>query len=141
MKTRVAWILASVLLAGCNRLDTPERLADRFTDLYFVETDQARARALTSGLAEKKIDDELRLVGEVRRTMTSDMQKPTVEWDRRNIETHGERARATYDLRIRQGGDDSRRVLQVGMQRMSGKWTISNFSVEELPPGGLPQRR
>ena len=134
-------LLALGLATACNRLDTPARVGDRFIDLYFVETDQGRARGLTSGLAERKIDDELRLVGEVRRTMNPDQAKPTVEWDRRSLDERGERARATYDLRIRQAGDESRRVLQINLERIAGKWTVSNFSVEELPPGGIPQHR
>src|SRR5438128_1972874 len=129
-------IMVALLLVGCDRQASPERAADRFVDLYFVEIDQARARELASGLARQKLDDELQLVKEVRRTVTPDQAKPTIGYERTGLTPMGERARATYDVHIRQGGDESHRRVMLGLERIDGRWTVSNFTVEEgaAPP-------
>lgn len=131
-----AWALAATG-AECGRLDTPERVGDRFVDLYFVEIDQARAQALASGLARKKLDDELRLVAEVRRSVSPDQAKPSVSWDRTEAVRQGERARLQYEVHARQGADDTRKHVLLGLERTDGRWTVSNFTVDESagPPG------
>ena len=130
-----AWF---VLLGGCG--DGPGRVGDRFVDLYFVEIDQARARPITSGLARQKLDEELRLVAEVRRGVTPDRAKPTVYYRRRGADVAGDRARSTYEVRIRHGSDESRRRVLLTLERSDGRWTVGNFTLEdEAPESPLPR--
>ena len=124
-------------LTGCA--ETPQRVADRFVDRYFVEADQARARPLTAGLAQKKIDDELKLVGPVRQAEDDREQKrPTVFYERRELSVEGERARATYDLTIRFGSDETRKNALLSLEHAEGVWRVANFMVAE---GHLPGPR
>jgi hypothetical protein len=136
-------LVAALCVGGAGCRETPERVGDRFVDLYFVEIDQARARPLTSGLALRKLEDELRLVEGVRRTYTPDQAKPSVYWERLGGEvvgaTPGERhARESYEVRIRQGSDETRRSVLLTLEERGGRWTVSNFTVEETAP---PARR
>jgi hypothetical protein len=132
MRASGGWWLAAVAAAalfGCS--DTPERVGDRFMDRYFVEIDQARARPLTSGLATRKLDEELRLVESVRKSYSPDQAKPTVYYGRLGGETAVDHARASYEVRIKQGRDDTRRSVLLTFERTGGRWTVSNFTVEE----------
>lgn len=119
--------------SGCA--ETPEKTADRFVDLYFVEAEQARARPLAVGLAEKKLDDELRLVGDVRRTAGGAQPRPTVYWKRRAARVDGERAHVTYDLTIRFGGDESKKHAMLSLERVGDGWRVANW---QLSDGALP---
>ena len=134
----LTWVLGAALLAlaGCN--DTPERVADHFVDFYFVEIDQARARPLTTGLASRKLDDELHLVESIRQTYEPDQAKPSIFYVRQGLSLRGERARATYDLTIRRGGDDeSHRQVLVSLERVDRRWKVGNFLISEgQPPVG-----
>lgn len=141
---RSVWALGALLiaLAACN--DTPEKVADHFVDFYFVEIDQARARPLTTGLASRKIEDELRLVESIRQTYEPDQAKPSIFYVRQNLSLRGERARATYDLTIRRAGDEGHRQVLVSLERVEGRWKVGNFLISEgngegQPlPGGVP---
>jgi hypothetical protein len=129
----VAAALLALAFGGCA--DTPERAGDRFMDRYFVEIDQARARPYTSGLATQKLDDELALVTEIRRRYTADEAKPTVYYERLAATRTDDpaHARARYELRIRQGADETRRIVLLTLERAAGRWTVSNFVVQEPP--------
>jgi len=124
------------LLFGCGN-DSPERIGDRFVDYYLVEVDQARARPLACGLAEKKLDDELRLVENVRREPARDEQRPTIFYTRRDLRREGDRAHATYDVTVKFGGDETRKNAMLSLERLNGKWCVANFTLED---GHLPQR-
>jgi hypothetical protein len=130
------WFVLLVLVGGCGR--GPADVADKFVDLYFVETDQARARGLSSGLAEKKLDDEIKLVTDIRRTVDPEAQKPTVFYKRRELRVEGERANATYDVTVQFGHDETPKNAMVSLERIAGEWRVANFTVAE---GHLPLRR
>jgi hypothetical protein len=127
---------ALLALAACN--DTPEKVADHFVDFYFVEIDQARARPLTTGLASRKLDDELRLVESIRQTYEPDQAKPSIFYVRQDLSLRGERARATYELTIRRGGDESHRQVLVSLERVEGRWKVGNFLIFEGKGEGQP---
>jgi len=46
----------------------------------------------------------------------------------------GDRARESYEVRIKQGTDETRRSVMLTLERRGGLWTVSNFTVEEPPP-------
>jgi hypothetical protein len=133
-------LLLALACAGCGR--GPDKVADRFVDLYFVETDQVRARELASGLAAKKLDDEIKLVTDVRRTVDPDAAKPTVFYTRHELRVQGDRANATYDVTVQYGGDLTRKNAMVSLERIGGAWRVANFTVAEghLPPRPEPTR-
>jgi hypothetical protein len=138
-----AALLLSLLAAGCTP-KTPADVADRFVDLYFVEIDQKRALAYSTGLAHGKLEEELGLVEKVRQEMTPDLKKPSVFYVRRDLQVDGARARATYDITVRQGRDETLRSALVSLEEEGGRWTVGNFIVREghltaKPPAAPPK--
>ena len=131
-------IAALLLIGAAGCAGTPEKVGDKFVDLYFVETDQAGAKPLTTGLAEKKLDDELKLVSEVRKTVDGNAPKPSVFYTRRSLRADGEHANITYDLTIRFGGDETRKNAMLSLERKDEGWRVANFLVSE---GQLPASR
>lgn len=129
------FLLAATLL-GCAP-KTPEKVADRFVDLYFVEIDQRRALELASGLARAKLEEELSLVEKVRHQVSADQAKPSIFYVRRDAQVALDHARLSYDLTIRQGRDQTHRSAFISVEHSGGKWTVGNFMVRE---GHLPAR-
>ena len=129
-------LFALWLLAGCAP-KSAAAVADKFVDLYFVEIDQKKALPLTTGLAHQKIEEELSLVADIRRSYEPDQAKPSIFYTRQSQSEAGEHARFTYDLTIRQGHDETHRNALISAERVDGKWTIANFIVQE---GHLPER-
>lgn len=133
---RLLVLCGLVALAGCAP-KTPEKVADRFVDLYFVEIDQKRALGLASGLAKSKLEEELNLVETVRQTQSADQAKPSVFYSRRDAQVQGEHARLSYDITIKQGRDETQRHALISVEQTGGRWTVGNFMVAE---GHLPAR-
>jgi hypothetical protein len=127
------WLLALFVL-GCAPKGA-EGVADKFVDLYFVEIDQRRALPLTTGLAHSKIEEELSLVADVRKTVDPDSAKPSIFYARKSTNLDGDHARLAYDITIRQGRDETHRNAMISAERIDGKWTVANFIVQE---GHLP---
>ena len=134
-------VALSAALCGC---DDPARIGDRFVDLYFVETDQARARRLTTGLAKAKLDEELRLVESVRRDHDAEAQKPSIAYTRRTLRVDGQHARASYDVTIREGADRLEKQVLLSLDHEGDRWKVANFLIAEghAPAGqGAPPPR
>jgi hypothetical protein len=131
---QIAAVLLLASVAACKPTSA-EAVADKFVDLYFVVIDQRRALEFTTGLARAKIEEELSLVAEVRRTVDPDSAKPSVFYTRRSSQVSGERARFAYDITIRQGRDETHRNALISSERSDGRWAVANFIVQE---GHLP---
>ena len=141
---RVSAAVMLFALAGCG--DSPERVAGKFVDLYFVEIDQARARPLTIGLARQKLDDELHLVETVRREYQAEQAKPSIFYKERSHALVGsEHARVSYDLTVRHEQDvELKKQVMISVEREGGAWRIANFVVSDgespAPPPSAPSR-
>ncbi len=120
-----------LLLCGACAPKSATAVADKFVDLYFVEIDQKQALPLTSGPARQKVEEELSLVADIRRTYEPEQSKPSIFYTRRSQSESGEHARLTYDITIRQGRDETRRNALISAERVDGKWTVANFIVRE----------
>jgi hypothetical protein len=129
------WLLM-LTLCGCSPKGAAQ-VADKFVDLYFVEIDQKKALPLTTGPARQKLEEELSLVADIRKTYEPDQAKPSIFYQRQSEREAGDHARFTYDLTIRQGRDETKRNALVSAEKVDGKWTIANFIVQE---GHLLQR-
>jgi hypothetical protein len=122
--------LALALVMGCTP-HSAVAVADKFVDLYFVEIDQKQALAYTSGPARQKLEEELSLVADIRRTYEPEQAKPSIYYTRQSQVESGDHARFTYDLTIRQGRDETRRNALISAEKVDGKWTVANFIVQE----------
>lgn len=119
------------LLTACGGMKSAGSVADRFVDRYYVESDQAGALPLTSGVATLRLREEQRLVKEAR---TPGMQLPSrqvrVYYKRRTLDGDGTSRTADYELDIRPegGGELQRRAhLELG-QEPDGTWRVTRFS-------------
>jgi hypothetical protein len=129
------WLLF-MLLCGCAPKGAAD-VADKFVDLYFVEIDQKKALEFTTGPARQKLEEELSLVADIRKSYEPDAAKPSIFYQRQSQQEAGDHARFTYDLTIRQGRDETKRNALVSTEKVDGRWTVSNFIVQE---GHLLQR-
>jgi hypothetical protein len=137
---KLAVLLSLSFLCACQP-KTPEAVADKFVDLYFVEIDQQRALALSSGLARTKLEEELGLVEKIRHNYVPDQAKPSIYYVRRSSQLLGDHARFSYDLTIKQGRDESQRNVLLSLEQVDGAWRVGNFIVKEgyaptAPPTG-----
>jgi hypothetical protein len=134
---------AVALLVACSRGDGGAAgVADRFVDLYFIEIDQARALPLTTGSAQRRLQEEIAQVAGVRGAgHTADAAKPRVFYERTMFEeqTAAGTARAVYDIRIDQGAQEDRRHVLVSLTRRDPDgWKVAAFVLEEGPAARVP---
>jgi hypothetical protein len=134
MRSFAAALPLVFVAAACG--DSPERAGDKFIDYYLVEIDQARARPLACGLAAKKLDDEMKLVADVRHQGGRDDARPSIFYTRRTLRVEGERANVTYDVTVKYGGDETHKNAMLSLERSGGRWCVANFT---LADGPLPQ--
>jgi hypothetical protein len=120
--------VALLLVAGC-RADpsTPRGTAELFLDAHYVRIDLPAALELTSGVARRKIEDEMRLVaGQVIDEAT---RKPTVHY--RLLEEHPDGEQAVhYVFRGRiavEDADTFERRWMVTVRRDDSGWRVTNY--------------
>jgi len=124
-------VLALLLLAACGGMKDAGAVADRFVDTYYVESDQASALALTSGVASLRLRDELKLADEGRGGgALRDLRQVRVYYKRGSLEGKGDARSAEYRLDIRpQGGGALSREAHLELVRLAdGTWRVSRFS-------------
>jgi hypothetical protein len=121
--------LAGLILAGGCRSDpsSARGVAERFLDAHYVKIDLAAAAALSSGVAERKIVEERRLVGE--QAIDEATRQPNVYY--RFVEERpdgSERSHIVYRATFAVAGADTfdRRILLM-LQRQGESWKIVNF--------------
>ena len=146
MRTRhgIAGSLASLLLAllaaGCAPDPaTPRGTAERFLDAHYVRIDLPTALEFTSGVARRKVEDELRLVAG--QAIDETTRKPSVHY--RLLEEHpdGEHAvnylyRGTISV---EDADRFERRWLVTVRREEGGWRVTNYQelgLENAEEGG-----
>jgi len=124
--------IALILLAGCGeKMKDAGSVADRFVDRYYVESDQASAMALTSGVASLRLRDELKLADEGRGGgALRDLRQVRVYYKRGSMEGKGDASNVVYRLDIRpQGGGSLSRDARLELVRLAdGTWRVSRFS-------------
>ena len=129
---RLCGALAAVLLAGCGeKMKDASVVADKFVDTYYVESDQASAMKLTSGVASLRLRDELKLADEGRGGgALRDLRQVRVYYKRGSLEGKGDSRSAVYNLDIRpQGGGSLHRDAHVDLVRLAdGTWRVARFS-------------
>lgn len=140
VRSLCALALAALLAAGCSKdapANEPGDVAERFLDLYLLEVDQERALSLTTGVAHKRLEDELAEVAGIRATgYTPSAAKARIYYKRTMLREDGKsgRARAVYDLTIKHsGGETQRHVLLSLTNRDNGRWRVASFTFVDGP--------
>ena len=120
-------LAAAVLLASCTRQDEAQRAAQGFVDEHYVQINLVAAKAYTSGLATKKIEEEEQLIaGQAMEEGT----KPHVHYELLERRPEGE-DRVTFLYKGEARGEDASDVFTrkwlVTVRREDGGWKVSNF--------------
>ena len=120
------WAAALVLLAACGRPNSPEGIARRFMEAYYVRADLGAAEGLAGGLASRKIEEQVALTrGQAVGAATEGRE---VTYGLVGRQEEGDHYRYMFEVRIRLkgGGEFMRRsVLSVG--QVGGAWRVTNF--------------
>jgi hypothetical protein len=109
----------------------PARVADKFVDKYYVESDQDTALPLTTGVAQMRLKDELALTAEARRGQSGmPLRQVRVYYSRKALTGEGAQREADYELDIRpQGGGELQRLAHLRLSREpDGTWRVADFS-------------
>lgn len=122
--------LPLLLLLGCSSTRSPEKVADRFVDKYYVEFDHSSALALAGGVAKLRLDAELSLVGAARRGTAPGSHAARVYYERTGVSGSGTQRQAGYTLRIKpQGGKEFQRTVQIELaEEPDGTWRVTRFN-------------
>lgn len=134
---RAAIFLSLSILAACSGLKNPGTVADQFMDRYYVESDQAGALKLTTGLASLKLKDELGLSAEGRAPgMQLVSRQVRVYYTRKALGGSGDARTVDYALDIRpQGGGEIKRTAHLELAlEPDGSWRVARFT-DSQPQG------
>ena len=123
-----AALLLALLALGCAPdPTTPRGTAERFLDAHYVRIDLAGALPYTTGVARRKVEDELRLVAG--QSIDDTTRKPSVHY--RLLEEHpdGEHA-VNYLYRGTISVEDAERFERrwlVTVRREDDGWRVTNY--------------
>jgi hypothetical protein len=134
-RTTAAWTLALVVAAagaGCRADPSTARgTAERFLDAHYVEIDLPTALPYTSGLARRKVEQEIELVKGV--SIDDTTLKPVVRYALAEERPDGEGGtKFLYDARIIvEGGEGYDRRWLVTVRQEADGFRVTNY--QELP--------
>lgn len=119
-------LTAALSLPACGSTSDPDQIASRFVQYYYVKVDLVQAKALTEGLATRKIEQEQALLpsrdvgeGNRRRDVSSRLLEKRREDDRLFL---------IYELSIKgRGVPDLRKRAIVSLSRVGQGWRVTNF--------------
>jgi hypothetical protein len=128
---RAGFSVILLFASACSGMKDPGSVADKFVDRYYVESDQAGAMSLTSGVASLRLRDELKLAQEGRSGgALGALRQVRVYYKRDALEGNGDQRNAAYRLDIRpQGGGALSREAHLELSRQAdGTWRVSRFN-------------
>ena len=126
-----AGAVAILLLASCGAPTTPEGVARRFMDAYYIRVDLGAAKGLAGGLASRKLEEEVSLTRG--QTVGPATEGREVTYTLVGRQAEGDHHQFMYEVRIRlkgAGGFTRRSVISVG--QVGGAWRVTNF-LESAP--------
>lgn len=120
-------LAAFLLCAACARSSTPEDVARRFIEEYYVRVDLGAARRIADGLASRKIDEQVAL--RQGQALGGAVEGRNVAYHLVRRQQDGDRHSFMYEVRIRPtgGGEFTRRSV-VAVTPAGGAWRVSNFT-------------
>lgn len=117
---------------GCKD-DTADKVGDAFVDRYFVESDQKRALELATGPAQLRLQEELKLVQQIRNEVgygPAAARPSSVHYTRTRTEVQADTARMQYEIRIKDSTDPPRHA-NIGLKKDGGRWRVSFYAIVE----------
>ena len=132
-------VLSTLCLAlailGCSASDSPQGVADRFVQAYYVQIDQAQALEFTTGLARERLHQELQRVASLRQGSSLEQARPQVSYILARTQPEGQQALLVYDLTIAppQVKPFLKKILII-MEQRGEQWKVINFTETDAQP-------
>jgi hypothetical protein len=125
----------ALTLLGCSSSDSPQGVADRFVQAYYVQVDQAQALEFTTGLARERLHNELQRVASLRQGSSFAKARPQVSYTLARTQPEGQQVLLVYDLTITppQVKPILKKILLI-MDQRSGLWKVLNFTESDAHP-------
>lgn len=131
MKRRLAIILLMLAALSCGHQDSAEDVTKEFLFRYFIELNQRGAKELSTGLAAKKLQEEIELTQSVRMQPDMDLSKskPFLDYKLVNRNENDGAVTSYYDVTIEtsDGENSYQRQVVITAEEVNGKWMISNY--------------
>lgn len=125
MKT-ILLVLFLLCSSGCQQQDEALRTAQAFADAHYVTIDLPAAKALTSGVATRKIEEEQRLVEG--QAIDTETQQPRVHYTLVERRPEGDdRVSFLFQGEARVEELVFTRKWLVTVKREDGGWKVSNY--------------
>ncbi|HWP58186.1 MAG TPA: hypothetical protein VNL14_09885 [Candidatus Acidoferrales bacterium] len=124
----VAALVFASALAACRRdLRTADGVTEEFLDQHYVHINLVKAREYTVGLAEKKVDEEIRLTaGQV---IDASTRKPRVHYRLLERKESADRVSFLYLATIQpEDAPEFTRRWLVFARKHGDTWRVSNFT-------------
>jgi hypothetical protein len=114
---------------GCVPDDTPEAVANRFMQAYYVQIDQGQALEFTGALARERLQQELHTVTPLRGGGNFAAARPEVTYTLSRTQPEGRQVLLYYDLTITptQVPAMLKKVLII-IERLGDQWKVINFT-------------
>jgi hypothetical protein len=126
-------VVAAVL--GCSRSNSPQGVADRFVQTYYVQIDQAQALEFTTGLARERLRQELQQVASLRRGSSLEQARPKVSYTLSRTQPEGQQVLLVYDLTITPPHVKPmlKKILLI-TEQVGAQWKVINFAETDAIP-------
>lgn len=122
---------ALLALAACSAAEDPESIAQSFVERYYVHPDLPRAKALTQGLARRKIEDEERLLeavtrpgGAANRGVSYSLHSTRKMWEGKIF--------FVYDITISVDSREMKKRAFIATGRVKEGWRVTNFQESDI---------
>ena len=129
-----ASLLALAVALGCGPdVSTPRGAADHFLDMFYVAIDLPGTLPLTTGLARRKVAEEIRLTLGEGQVIDEATRRPRIYYqflEEHPVDEHTTRFLYRAKIRTDDGEAFERRWL-VTMRREEGGWLVADY--EQLP--------
>jgi hypothetical protein len=125
---QTALVVAFLGLGACKSAESADGVADAFVDAYYVEFDHARAKALSTAGALRRIEQEERLVADAREQMQVESRKARVYYsDPAKRQVRDDMVHYTYQLDVRASGSQRDQQVVVMLAKREGSWKVVQF--------------
>jgi hypothetical protein len=125
----------AIVIVGCSRSNSAQRVADQFMQAYYVQVDQAQALEFSTGLAYERLRQELQQVAPLRRGSSLEQARPKVSYTLARTQPEGRQVLLVYDLTITppQVKPILKKILII-TEQLGEQWKVINFAETDATP-------
>ena len=119
-----------LLAFSCGPDNSPDDVAEAFLFRYFIELNQRGAMELSTGLAAKKLQDEIELTQNIRMEPNLDLSKhrPFLDYELMNQSEEDGIVTFFYEITVEvEGGPDRKSQFVLSTIELDGQWQVNNY--------------